>query len=95
MFRETALRRQIKPIPAGQKRERPRYRSETSWYKGLALRLREDSQFFRSMVQLAFVLLCVWIGIEFYLFMQWGASGGRRPMSTARQAPRGFCPSAR
>jgi polyferredoxin len=92
MFRETALGRQIKTIPAGQKRERSRYRSETSWYKGQALRLREDSQFFRSMVQLAFVLLCIWIGIEFYLFMQWGASGGAEAFVNRPPGAEGFLP---
>ncbi len=92
MYRETALSRQVKPIPPGQKRERPRYRSETSWYKRLGLRLREDSQFLRSTVQLAFVLLCLWIGIEFYLFMQWGVSGGAEPFFNRPPGAEGFLP---
>ncbi|MGB6031299.1 MAG: 4Fe-4S binding protein [Bacteroidota bacterium] len=92
MFRETALGRQVKPISPGQKRERPRYQSETSWYKRLALRLREDSQFLRSTVQLAFAMLCLWIGIEFYLFMQWGVSGGAEPFFKRPPGAEGFLP---
>jgi polyferredoxin len=42
--------------------------------KRIFIRLREDSQFLRSAVQLSFVLLCLWIGVEFYLFTRWGTS---------------------
>jgi Polyferredoxin len=42
----------------------------------LLARLRGDPQFLRRIVQIGFVLLSVWIGIEFFLFMRWGLSGG-------------------
>src|SRR6266571_437611 len=53
-----------------------RFSTERSPFKRLLWRLREDSQFLRQTIQLAFALLCVWIGIEFYLFVRWGMSGG-------------------
>ncbi len=92
MFRETALRREVKPIPPALTRERPRFRSAPSWYKALTLRLREDSQFLRSAVQLGFVLLCIWIGIEFWLFMRWGLSGAAEPFFNRPPGAEGFLP---
>lgn len=53
-------------------------------------RLKEDTQFLRSTVQVAFVLLCVWIGIEFYFFMQWGREGGA--FSSRPPGAEGFLP---
>lgn len=59
---------------------------------GLRKRLREDSQSLRHVLQAAFSLLCLWIGVEFWLFVRWGGSGG-----TAAYVPRppgveGFLP---
>ncbi len=34
--------------------------------------MKNDSQFLRTSVQASFVLLCICIGIEFHLFVQWG-----------------------
>jgi len=58
----------------------------------LGARLRQDSQALRRLVQGAFILLCLWIGAEFWLFVRWGFSGG-----TASYVPRppgveGFLP---
>lgn len=62
------------------------------WYKRLIDRLKNDSQFFRSSVQLAFVLLCIWIGIEFYLFMKWGMSSGTASYFERPPGVEGFLP---
>ncbi|HWJ06013.1 MAG TPA: 4Fe-4S binding protein [Steroidobacteraceae bacterium] len=44
--------------------------------QNLIARLKGDPQFLRRVVQIAFVLLSIWMGIEFFLFMRWGLSGG-------------------
>ena len=82
----------VKKIPPGLRRRRLNFRSEPSWYRRLAWRLRDDPHFLRGTVQLAFVLLCVWIGIEFHLFMQWGLSGGTAPYVERPPAVEGFLP---
>lgn len=61
-------------------------------FRRLLGRLQNDTQFFRSAVQLAFALLCIWIGIEFYLFMQWGMSGGTEPYFQRPPGVEGFLP---
>jgi len=43
-----------------------------SFRKRFVTRLKDDSQFLRSAIQLSFALLCAWIGIEFYHFTRWG-----------------------
>lgn len=45
-----------------------------SW--GRLLGWRERSQGIRRAVQAAFLLLCVWIGVDFALFMRWASAGG-------------------
>ncbi len=82
----------VKKLPPGRRKMKPGHRREPRVWKRLLLRLREDSQFLRSTVQLAFVLLCVWIGIEFHLFMQWGLSGGTAPAATRPPGVEGFLP---
>ncbi len=62
------------------------------WYKRLVDRLKNDSQFFRSSVQLSFVLLCIWIGLEFYLFMTWGMSEGTASFVERPPGVEGFLP---
>jgi len=59
-------------IPPDLRKRRVNFSQEPSRYRRLLWRLKEDSQFLRSTVQLAFALLCLWIGIEFSLFTQWG-----------------------
>jgi polyferredoxin len=60
--------------------------------KRLSRRLKEDSQFLRSVVQAGFAALCVWIGVEFYLFVRWGASGGTEPFVQRPPGAEGFLP---
>jgi polyferredoxin len=58
----------------------------------LLLRLTEDSQFLRSTVQLAFALLCIWIGFEFHLFFAWGTAQGSVPFVPRPPGVEGFLP---
>lgn len=73
---------------------RRKYKTDFSLplFRRLLGRLQNDTQFFRSSVQLAFALLCVWIGIEFYLFMQWGMSAGTEPYFQRPPGVEGFLP---
>ncbi len=66
----------IKKIAPELRRQKSGFSSEQIWYKRLLKNLKEDSQFLRSAVQLSFALLCLWIGIDFYLFAKWGMSEG-------------------
>lgn len=79
-------------IPAELRRPRIRFSSERNLFKRFLWRVKEDSQFLRQAVQLSFVLLCVWIGIEFYLFAQWGFSGGRASFHPRPPGVEGFLP---
>ncbi|MFA6455505.1 MAG: 4Fe-4S binding protein [Bacteroidota bacterium] len=88
----TSLPRTIKKIPAGLRRKKYKPGTDGVWYRKLLDRLKYDSQFFRSSVQLTFVLLCFWIGVEFYLFMQWGTSGGMEPYYERPPGAEGFLP---
>jgi polyferredoxin len=56
------------------------------------VRLSTDAHALRALVQIAFVLLCVWIGVEFYLFMEWGASPGTAPFVERPPGVEGFLP---
>ncbi len=82
----------IKKIPPELRRQKPMFRSELRWHRRLLLRLREDSQFLRSSVQFAFVLLCIWIGIEFAMFVRWGTSGGQSMFVPRPPGAEGFLP---
>lgn len=82
----------VKKIPLELRRQRPQYTKEPRWARRLLLRLRHESQFMRSTVQWTFVLLCLWIGYEFYLFMQWGASGGVLPFNNRPPGVEGYLP---
>ncbi len=74
---EVKTQPRIKKIPPELRRSKINYKSESNIVKRIFWRLKEDSQFLRSFVQISFALLVVWIGIEFYLFMKWGVSGGQ------------------
>ena len=52
------------------------------------------SQRIRAGVQLAFLGLCAWIGVEFALFMRWGLSGGRAAYIAHPAGAEGFLPIA-
>lgn len=82
----------VKKLPPALRRRKIDFSLEPRWYKRLLWRLKEDSQFLRSTIQLAFVLLCVWIGYEFYLFVQWGTSGGQAGFSSRPPGVEGFLP---
>ncbi len=82
----------IKKIPPHLRRGKPDYRNETLWYRRVLKRLARDSQYQRSAVQLAFALLCLWIGVEFYYFMQWGMAGGTETFVPRPPGVEGFLP---
>ena len=46
----------------------------------------------RTGIQVAFLALCAWIGIEFALFMRWGLSGGAAPYVAHPAGAEGFLP---
>jgi polyferredoxin len=81
----------MKKNPAELRRKRE-YLREKNWYRRLQLRLLYDSQFQRSMAQGAFALLCIWIGIEFHLFVRWGASSGSATYAERPPGAEGFLP---
>jgi polyferredoxin len=49
-------------------------------------------QKFRFIVQIAFVLLCIWIGYDFYKFVSWLESGGTLDFSSRPPGVDGFLP---
>lgn len=82
----------IKKLPKELRRHNIDFTLEPILYKRFLLRLKEDSQFLRSTIQAAFVLLCIWIGIEFYLFMEWGTSNGYTFFHPRPPGVEGFLP---
>jgi polyferredoxin len=89
---DRATSRRIRKIPPEKRRTKPVFRSERNPYRRLLWRLREDPQFLRSTVQAAFVLLCIWIGIEFALFVSWGESAGQSAFIARPPGVEGFLP---
>ncbi|MBI5216577.1 MAG: 4Fe-4S binding protein [Ignavibacteriae bacterium] len=90
--RAEARKLKIKKIPTEQRKKKIKFSLEPLWYKRIVHRLRDDSQFLRSTIQFSFILLCVWIGIEFYLFMQWGMSNGETTYFERPPGVEGFLP---
>jgi polyferredoxin len=90
--RRAVTKRAIKKIPPELRRRKINFASETVWHRRFWWRLKEDSQFQRATVQFAFIGLCVWIGVEFYLFMQWGTSAGQKPFISRPPGVEGFLP---
>ncbi len=82
----------FKKIPPELRRRRFFALPAVPWYRRIIRRLAEDSQFLRSAIQFAFLLLCIWIGIEFYLFMRWGQSAGVEPYFERPPGVEGFLP---
>lgn len=82
----------FKKIPPAMRRRKSDFMKESNWFKRTIVRLQEDSQFLRSAVQYTFVLLCAWIGIEFYLFMKWGQSAGIESFHQRPPGVEGFLP---
>ncbi len=85
-------RRPVRKIPPEWRRRKRIYPAERVWYRRLLLRWREDTQFARSTVQAAFALLCVWIGVEFVLFVRWGLSDGQATFFPRPPGAEGFLP---
>jgi ferredoxin len=74
------------------RKPRPVYRDETRWHRRLGLRLWHDPHAMRLAIQLAFVALCLAIGLEFHQFVTWGLSGGQRPFAERPPGVEGFLP---
>jgi ferredoxin len=74
------------------RRAKPAYLAEKRRFRRLLLRLREDPRALRLLVQLTFVALCVWIGVEFHAFMRWGQSHGQAPFQPRPPGVEGFLP---
>jgi len=74
------------------RKPRPAYRTERRRYRRLLLRLWGDPHAQRLAIQLAFVALCVWIGVEFHQFVRWGLSGGKLPVGDRPPGVEGFLP---
>src|SRR5512141_2577402 len=49
-------------------------------------------QKYRFMVQSAFMLLCIWIGIEFYMFVHYLSTGGQAAFYSRPAGVDGFLP---
>jgi polyferredoxin len=84
--------RKIKKIPIALRRKRIDVSMEKNWFRRTVWRLKEDSQYLRSVVQFAFLLLCAWIGVEFYLFVRWGQSAGAYSFHSRPPGVDGFLP---
>ncbi len=82
----------VKKIPSELRRRKTTFPPRMAWHRRFFWRLKNDSQFLRTSVQLAFVLLCLWIGVEFHLFVRWGQSEGLRPFVNRPPGVEGFLP---
>lgn len=82
----------IRKLPPELRMPRVDYAAERNPFRRVLLRLRHDSQFLRSTVQVAFLLLCAWIGIEFHRFVAWGESGGAAGFTPRPPGVEGFLP---
>ncbi len=89
---EKLVRIRPKKLAPALRKPKPAYRSERRWFRRMVLRLGSDAHAQRACVQLVFAGLCIWIGIEFCLFVQWGLSGGARPYSERPPGVEGFLP---
>lgn len=81
-----------KKIPIDLRKKPERYNSERNFFRRTLWRLKTDSEFLRSATQLAFVALCLWIGVEFYLFIQWGLSPNIESFTERPPGAEGFLP---
>ena len=82
----------IKKIPLELRRKRIKFSTEKNWFRRFVWRLKEDSQYLRSVVQFTFVLLCLWIGVEFWLFVRWAQSAGGNSFHSRPPGVDGFLP---
>jgi polyferredoxin len=84
--------RPVKKIPPELRRRRVDFSTEKNLLRRIFWQCREDSQFLRTGVQMAFGLLCLWIGVEFYLFVSWGQAAGTASFHTRPPGVEGFLP---
>jgi polyferredoxin len=84
--------RKIKKLPVELRKPVMRYQTEPHLYRRFILKIKGDSQFLRSIIQITFLLLCIWIGIRFYLFVKWGASQGTEIFYNRPPGAEGFLP---
>ena len=84
--------RMVKKIPPELRRRRINFFAEKHLIRRTVWRLKEDSQYLRSVVQFAFLLLCLWIGVDFYLFVRWGQSAGLTSFHSRPPGVDGFLP---
>jgi len=82
----------IKKLAPDMRRRTIDYSREPVLYKRIIMRLKSDSQFLRSSIQITFALLCVWIGIEFSLFTAWGNASGQAAFHSRPPGAEGFLP---
>ena len=73
-------------------RDLPPAANPPAWKLLLRARLLEDSQFLRHLIQGAFIILYLWIGVEFWLFMRWGLGGGTVVYMPRPPGAEGFLP---
>ncbi|MCX6143854.1 MAG: 4Fe-4S binding protein [Ignavibacteriales bacterium] len=88
----TELKPRGKRVATELRRRRGSPKKDAPSWKRILWRLRYDSQYLRSVVQIAFLLLCIWIGIEFYLFVRWGISGNSASAVSRPPGVEGFLP---
>ncbi len=74
------------------RKPKPAYQTEKRLWRRMVLRLRDDPHAIRLTVQVGFVALCVWIGIEFHQFFAWGMSHGALPYAKRPPGAEGFLP---
>ncbi len=84
--------RRIKKIPVELRKKKTPILHDGNWLKNFLFRVKNDAHFFRSVVQLSFVLVCVWIGVEFFFFMRWGISNGTEQFVSRPPGAEGFLP---
>ncbi len=89
---ETPRGKSVKKIPPGMRKQLPSPSDTNGAIERLLYRLKNDPPFLRSVFQLCFALLCIWIGLEFHLFMKWGLSGGELPYVERPPGVGGFLP---
>ncbi len=70
-------RKEVKKIPVKLRKLKINCSSEKNILKRYLWKLKEDTHFFRTNIHVAFSFFVIWIGIEFYIFMRWGESGGQ------------------
>jgi len=89
---EIVIAKPASKIPPELRRLPHPFRRERNPWKRLWLRFQQDSQLQRTTVQFAFALLCIWIGIEFALFVRWGQTGGTAAFMERPPGVEGFLP---